>query len=463
MMMRNNNHETVDERRIRRLNYKPLAGGPIAYWMSRDQRADDNWALLYARELALTAKEPLTVVFNLLPEYLGATLRHYRFMLNGLQELQAKLARLNIGFYLLAGKPEEELPRFCREHGTGALVTDFSPLRHNSRWKTKVAARVSVACFEVDAHNIVPCWAASPKQEYAAYTLRPKLHKLLPEFLTDFPLLHVHPHGRAEKPSPAPWGKAEKFLKMDREVVEISRFRPGEGAAYEAVDFFLSHGLPRYHAERNDPTREGQSNLSPYLHFGQLSAQRLAHEVRLAGEEGGKVDAFLEELVVRRELSDNFCFYNDHYDGVEGFPRWARESLEKHWADPREYQYTVDDFESSHTHDPLWNAAQEEMVLTGKMHGYLRMYWAKKILEWTESPRQAMETAIYLNDKYSLDGRDPNGYAGIAWSVGGVHDRAWAERPIFGKIRYMSYGGSKSKFNIKSYIEKVASYAGQEQ
>jgi len=162
--------------------------------------------------------------------------------------------------------------------------------------------------------------------------------------------------------------------------------------------------------------------------------------------------------VVRRELSDNYCFYNRAYDSTAGFPRWARETMEVHKNDPREYIYPLADFEAARTHDQLWNAAQNEMVYTGKMHGYMRMYWAKKILEWTQSPEQAMEFAIYLNDKYLLDGRDPNGYSGIAWSIGGVHDRAWGERPVFGKVRYMSYKGSKSKFNIEAYMAKVRAF-----
>jgi deoxyribodipyrimidine photo-lyase len=218
---------------------------------------------------------------------------------------------------------------------------------------------------------------------------------------------------------------------------------------------------------RNNPTRDAQSNLSPYLHFGQISAQRVALEVlkylslppfAREGTEGGiSHAAFLEELIIRRELSDNFCFYNRDYDNFEGFPDWAKKTLNKHRKDRRDYIYTVKQFEHAKTHDDLWNAAQMEMAKRGKMHGYMRMYWAKKILEWTESPEKAMEVAIYLNDQYELDGRDPNGYAGIAWSIGGVHDRAWNERPIFGKIRYMSYNGCKAKFDIKQYINLVQS------
>jgi deoxyribodipyrimidine photo-lyase len=196
------------------------------------------------------------------------------------------------------------------------------------------------------------------------------------------------------------------------------------------------------------------SNLSPYLHFGQISAQRIALETYKRKHNIETKDAFLEELIVRRELSDNFCFYNKNYDSFDGFPEWAKKTLNEHRKDKREFTYNLEQFEKAKTHDDLWNAAQIEMVKTGKMHGYMRMYWAKKILEWTETPEEALEFSIYLNDKYELDGRDPNGYTGCAWSIGGVHDRAWTERPVFGKIRYMNYNGAKRKFDVKRYIQK---------
>lgn len=198
------------------------------------------------------------------------------------------------------------------------------------------------------------------------------------------------------------------------------------------------------------------SNLSSYLHFGQISAQRVALEVQPFIEYAESQKSFLEELIVRRELSDNFCFYNKYYDSFEGFPNWAKKTLNEHRNDKREFIYSLQQFEDAKTHDDLWNAAQIEMTTTGKMHGFMRMYWAKKILEWSASPEDALETAIYLNDKYELDGRDPNGYVGCAWSIGGVHDRAWAERPVFGKIRFMNYNGCKRKFDINSYIKKIS-------
>ena len=250
------------------------------------------------------------------------------------------------------------------------------------------------------------------------------------------------------------WKKVKRNLQVDRSVAEVDWLGPGEVAARQVLRHFLKNKLAEYGEKRNDPTKDMVSNLSPYLHFGHISAQRVALEVQKHPMDEKKKDSFLEELIVRRELADNFCLYNGKYDQFEGFHPWAQKTLNEHRSDEREYLYSLDEFEEAKTHDDLWNAAQIEMVRRGKMHGYMRMYWAKKILEWTESPEAALEIAIFLNDKYELDGRDSNGYAGIAWSVGGVHDRAWNERPVFGKIRYMSYNGCKRKFDIKSYIQK---------
>jgi deoxyribodipyrimidine photo-lyase len=445
----------VDITRVRLLNSKAERKGPVIYWMSRDQRVNDNWALLYAQQKALEKEQPLIVLFCLVPRFLDATLRHYSFMLEGLKKVEGRLQELNIGFVLLSGQPEAEITGFMNQVKAGVLVTDFSPLRIPRGWKKWVSQNIEVAGFEVDAHNIVPCWEASEKQEYAAYTIRPKINRLLPEYLVDIPLPVKHPFKVFEFDQPTDWSAANRSLKVDSNFTPVVNFTPGEAAAKEAMADFIEYRLPYYSNLRNDPTADGQSDLSPYLHFGQLSAQRLAYEVKMkAGNTTAGAD-YLEELIIRRELSDNFCYYNDHYDLAEAFPNWAKATLKAHLEDRREYLYSLEQFEKAQTHDDLWNAAQNEMLKRGKMHGYLRMYWAKKILEWSSSPEEAMKTAIYLNDRYSLDGRDPNGYAGIAWSIGGVHDRAWFERPIFGKIRFMSYKGSKSKFNIQKYIEKV--------
>ena len=443
----------VDPRRVRIVKQGSIGSGSVLYWMSRDQRVNDNWALLFAQELALERKVSLGVVFSLVPRFLNATSRQYGFMLKGLQEVENHLAELNIPFFLLIGSPEQELPAFLVKHHIGGLVTDFDPLRIKQQWKKEVAAHIKSRIYEVDGRNIVPCWEASSKKEYAAYTLRPKIHRALPEFLKDFPLAQKHPFPWPKKVKKTNWDEAEISLKIDRSVPEIDWLLPGEKAAAATLDCFLTKKLSAYASRRNDPTEDGVSNLSPYLHFGQISAQRVALQLKKKKVNKESKDGFLEELIVRRELSDNFCFYNPDYDRFAGFPEWAQKTLNEHRGDKREYLYSLEQFEEGKTHDDLWNAAQMEMVHRGKMHGYLRMYWAKKILEWTGSPEEALEVAILLNDKYELDGRDTNGYVGIAWSVGGVHDRAWKERPIFGKIRYMSYGGCKAKFDVNSYIK----------
>ena len=443
----------VNPKRIRALKKESQAKGPVIYWMSRDQRVNDNWALLYAKELAQKHNSHLAVAFCLVPQFLGATGRQYRFLLQGLKEVEENLQALNIPFFLLQGDPGKEMARLLSEMGAEALVSDFSPLRQSREWKSAVAGEIDIPFYEVDAHNIIPCWFASPKQEWAAYSFRPKVHRLLIEFLDEFPALQKSPERNSPSGNGAienDWAAAQRSLRADS-APEAKWIMPGEAAAMKQLSNFLEHKLAGYERDRNDPNKDGQSGLSPYLHFGQISTQRIALEVLKSMKDAG---AFLEELIVRKELSDNFCYYNQHYDDMQGFPAWAKTSLIEHEKDGREYLYTLQELELAYTHDDLWNAAQQEMLQTGKMHGYMRMYWAKKILEWTESPAAAQAVAINLNDRYELDGRDPNGYAGIAWSLGGVHDRAWKERSIFGKVRYMSYNGAKSKFDVQAYINK---------
>jgi deoxyribodipyrimidine photo-lyase len=428
--------------------------GPVVYWMSRDQRVQDNWALIFSQGKALEQKAPLLVVFCLTPVFLGATLRHYAFMLRGLEETAKKLKEANIAFFLLQGMPDAVLSAFLKKHHASLLISDFSPLKIKAKWNTGLDFRIDIPHFEVDAHNVVPCWHASPKQEYGAYTLRPKLKKLLPEFLEEYPRVKKHPYPYKQKIPRIEWPRLHSHLQIDRSVGEIENIGPGEDEAEKAMYGFIATRLERYPEGSRDPNLGTLSRLSPYLHFGQLSAQRVALEIQKAEVSSEAREAFLEELIVRRELADNYCFYNKHYDSFAGFPEWAQISLNAHRKDKREYIYSQEEFENALTHDDLWNAAQQEMVFKGKMHSYMRMYWAKKILEWTESPEVAQEICIYLNDRYELDGRDPNGYTGIAWSIGGVHDRAWKERPIFGKIRYMSYNGCAGKFDIKSYMAR---------
>lgn len=460
----------MNPKRIRVLKPGKSGVGPVAYWMSRDQRVEDNWALLFSRAIAQEADVSVVVVFCLTTDFLGAGERHYDFMLKGLQELEATFFRKNIPFFFLHGEPGKEIPQFVKQYGIGTLVTDFSPLRIKGEWIEKIIPEIEIPFFEVDAHNVVPCWEASPKQEYAAHTFRPKLYGLLPEFLEEFPELEPNPEtshissGAAmmEIFSDTP-GTGIKALRPEGisgnrngPLFEPEHFEPGEKAARRVMENFLAEKLDSYHKLRNDPTKHAFSNLSPYLHFGQISAQRVVLEVEKAKSDPESKKAFLDEILVWKEIADNFCFYNSGYDSFESFPDWAKKSLNVHRHDRRTYVYTLEEFEAGKTHDPLWNASQIQLLRTGKMHGYMRMYWAKKILEWSEAPEKALEIAICLNDRYELDGRDPNGYAGIAWSIGGVHDRAWKEREVTGKIRYMSSESCKRKFDVKLYIAKYS-------
>ena len=436
---------------------RPLTGfevlhGPVVYWMSRDQRVHDNWAMIVSQQKALELKVPMEVVFCLVPAFLGATARQYRFMVDGLKQVEADLKKLNIPFRLLIGAPEVQISAYLKRIEAGLLISDFDPLRIKKEWKKRISSRIHIPFIEVDAHNVIPCWTTSDKQEFAAYTIRPKIEKRLFEFLSPFPEMQKHPFSaKAANPPPNNWERVEKtHRKMDDG--QEGPFRSGEKEALGMLNRFIAERLNHYAADRNDPTKHGISDLSPYLHFGQISAQRVALEIQDADANVESKDAFLEELIVRREISDNFCHYNAQYDQTNGFPDWAKKTIAAHRRDKRDFLYSLEQFEQARTHEALWNACQMEMVNTGKMHGYMRMYWAKKILEWTASAEEALEIAITLNDRYELDGRDPNGYTGIAWAIGGVHDRAWFERPVFGKIRYMNENGARKKFDVDLYI-----------
>lgn len=444
---------TFNSLRSRPLIKADYKGGPILHWMNRDLRMNDNWALIFAQQWAIKEKVPLIVLYNLVPDFLHGGLRQLAFKLQALEELEKTLKTKNISFVLVEGKKtDEEIVQFIHKEKIGGLVTDFFPLRISNQWLEHIKNNIQIPFYQVDAHNIVPCWIASPKQEFGAYTIRPKINKLLDQFLEDFPPIKKHPHSWNKKTPVHNWKKILKTSKTDRSVKPLTWIKPGEKAAIKMLKNFIEHGLADYAKKRNDPTLHALSNLSPYFHYGMLSVQRAATEIQKFDTNIVSQESYLEEAIVRRELSDNYCYYNQNYDNFNGFPAWAQKSLNEHREDPREYIYSLKKFEAGQTHDDLWNAAQKEMVATGKMHGYMRMYWAKKILEWTRSPEEAQKIAIYLNDKYELDGRDPNGYVGIAWSIGGLHDRAWFDRPIFGKIRFMSYNGCKSKFNVKAYI-----------
>lgn len=447
------------ERYRARNNVETIAPrGSVVYWMNRDLRLADNWALLHAQDIARTHDRELRIVYNIVPNYLRGGRRQWEFKKAALQEIEEDAQKKGMGFSVVLGE-EKELEDFFHKQHVAYIVTDFCPLRISQKWVKHVASSVSVPVDEVDAHNIVPCWIASPKQEFAAYTFRPKIRKVLKTYLEEFPRVASMSHKSSF--ASVNWKHLERSLTLNEKILPVEWIRAGEKAAHRALKKWIGEGIVGYDKERNDPNAQAQSNLSPYLHYGMIAPQRVALAVQHSSVSMKERDAFLEELIVRRELSDNFCFYNAKYDSEEGFPEWAKKSLKEHARDKREYLYSMEGFRRAKTHDELWNAAQREMVSTGKMHGYMRMYWAKKILEWTKSPEEAMRIAIVLNDAYELDGRDPNGYAGIAWSIGGVHDRAWFERPVYGKIRYMNANGAKKKFDVEKYIQENGEKIGE--
>ncbi|KAF7223229.1 CPD photolyase [Nothobranchius furzeri] len=430
----------------------------ILYWMLRDQRVQDNWALIHAQQLAAQENLPLHVCFCLVvPKSPLSTLRHYSFLLKGLEEVAKECKQLNIQFHLLHGAAGDLLPAFVSDRDFGAVVTDFSPLREHLQLLKDVQKKLKkdVPLMQVDAHNVVPCWEASPKLEYAARTIRGKITSRLPEFLTDFPAVEKHPHTAVRTAKPVDWDEALASLDVDRSVEEPQWAKPGTAAGMAMLESFIDVRLKLFNTHRNDPNAAALSQLSPWIRFGHLSAQRVALQVRRCGKNATEsVASFIEELVVRRELTDNFCFYNENYDSVKGAYEWAQKTLNDHAKDKREYLYTREQLEQAQTHDKLWNAAQYQMVRDGKMHGFMRMYWAKKILEWTSSPEEALSIALYLNDRYELDGQDPNGFVGCMWSICGIHDQGWSERPVFGKIRYMNYKGCLRKFDVAQFERK---------
>ncbi len=439
--------------RVRRDGPPDPDGSTVVYWMQRAQRAVDNPALeaavLAANELDL----PLLVLFRLVDGFPGADLRHYDFMLRGLAETAERLTEMGAGFRL-EGPDEEDLTGYVAGHHPALVVGDENPLRVPEGWRRELQEALEVPFLTVDADTVVPA-RLFEGQETAARTLRPKIHRHLDRFLVRSRAPELRRRWEGDRERVAPDALLER-LDIDRRVGPVDGFPPGTAAAEEALERFVAGALPSYHERRNRPEhRLDTSRLSPYLHFGQLGPRQAALAVRESGAPRESVEGLLEQLIVRRELAVNYVTRQPEYDRWEGLPAWGRETLAKHAKDERPYIYTPEELETAATHDPLWNAGMEEMKKTGFMHGYVRMYWAKKILHWSPEPEEALETAITLNDRWFLDGRDPNGYANIAWAIGGLHDHPWPEREVFGKVRSMTYASTSKKFDSFAYIQQV--------
>jgi deoxyribodipyrimidine photo-lyase len=447
--------EVTTRQRMREVKERPYEGGTVVYWMGRDQRVDDNWALLYAAQLANSTGSQLCVTFCLAPKHLASSMRQYAFMVKGLKEQEERFAGLGMGFALLEGYPEIEFPTFLSHIQARLLITDFNPLREWRAWSRRVASEIDIAVHEVDAHNIVPCWTVATYRIQTYATFRQRINPLLIEFLTDLP-----PIGRMKRPwegerPSVDWEGALSRTKVNMDVPEVNWLLPGEKAGKAALAEFLKNRLVEYPERGMDPLVNGQSDLSPYLHFGQLSAQRVALEVRKCDAPEESKAKYLDNLIVKRELSDNFCLHTPDYDTTAAFPVWAKRSLDEHRSDPREHLYSLDELDHGKSYDPLWNAAQTELVKHGKIHGSLRHYWAARILEWTRSPEEAFAFAVHLNDRYGLDGWDPSGYSGIAMVIGGLYGKPWQAKEVMGKVQRLTYTGERLRYDVHAYQEKV--------
>ncbi len=450
----------IQDSRIKKLNHSGAVDGEyVLYWMQQSQRAEENHALEYAIHEAIRQEKMVIVIFSLTENYPDANLRHYTFLLEGLKETKKTLAKRGIQLVFRIGHPVREVLDVGQK--ASMIVCDRGYLKHQRAWRKEVSEIARCPVVQVETDVVIPLEEVSDKAEYAAYTIRPKISRRLDQYLIPVDEVEVkHPSLRIsiEGAELENTKNTLRGLNIDDSIAPVSRvFKGGTSQAKARFDMFLDQHLSRYAAHRNQPKYLDVSCMSPYLHFGQISPLYPALKIKALKSMGDEAEvSYLEELIVRRELAANFVYHNRAYDSLDGLPAWAQKTLADHAKDIREYDYSKSELLECRTHDEYWNAAMKEMILTGFMHNYMRMYWGKKILEWSKTPETAYKIIMDLNNAYFLDGRDPNSYAGAGW-IFGLHDRAWPERPIFGKIRYMAASGLERKCDIKGYVKRINS------
>lgn len=440
--------------RITPLNDIPGRDGKcIVYWMQSSLRLSDNPALALAIGEANARRLPLLVFFSIDPSIPMANERNFTFALESLAEVVRGLPGVNASLCLRIGRATDNAVAVCREADAALLITDESHLQEGARRRGSVAGRVNVPALQVDANVVVPV-RLIPQEQYAAYAIRPKLLRLLGNYLQPFDRSKVNAGQPVDIRSDLDAIDIRKVL-PDLELPRVKPsqlYRGGEHRAQSALREFVDRKLDGFAENRNRPDRHGTSDMSPYLRFGCISPVSMLKQVIDSCGPKGDISAFVEEAFVRRELAENFTFYNPGYRSLACLPEWARRTLSEHRADRREVLFSLEELEAGVTGEALWDASQREMLETGKMAGYMRMYWGKRVLAWTRTPDEALRTLLYLNDKYEIDGRSPNSYAGVLWCFG-KHDRAFAERPVYGKVRYMAPSAQRKKFNVEAYIK----------
>ena len=446
--------------RLRDLNACPVRRGDyVLYWMQQSQRARFNPALEHAVAQANALGLPVVACFGLIDSYPDANLRHFAFMLEGLAETRRDLLKRGIGFAIRKGSPDDVALQFAKR--AALVVCDRGYLRRQRAWRDHVAKESPCRVVQVEGDAIVPVDTASSKHEIAARTLRPKIMRTLDAFLLPCPAIRLkHKAGALRLKSDIDLDDIDAALcklTLDRSVGPVRQFRGGTRAAHRLLGRFIAQGLAAYGTERGKGDENVVSRLSPYLHFGQISPVEIALEVLKAGPSTAAY-AFIEQLVVRRELAFNHVLHAKDYDRYECVPDWARQTLAAHRRDRRAFLYDRATFEAAQTHEPVWNAAMTEMKLTGYLHNRLRMYWGKKILEWSADPQTAFETALTLNNRYFLDGRDPNSFTSVAW-IFGLHDRPWPVHPVFGTVRSQGLN-SLREFDLETYVARIARLKG---
>ncbi len=444
-------------------------GKYVLYWMQMFKRTSHNDALKFAIQAANERNLPLVVYEGLKFYYPWASDRIHTFILEGVAEKRKAFEKLGIRyiFYLQKDKnsPKDTVARIAKD--AALIVTDDFPCFIIPAHNEAIVKKAKIPVFAVDSNGVIPL-SRFEKEEYAAYTIRPKIKKMLGEYLMPFVEEKLKVKSLNLKIDCPDTEVTEKNIAklvaecdIDHSVKPSQIYHGGTANGRKRLKKFLQEILPDYDEARNKPEKDGSSRLSSYLHFGFLSPLEIALAVKEAEAPQKSKDAYLEELIVRRELSYNFTRFNENYDSLRALPAWVQKTMREHIDDKREIVYSLEQLEKGETADELWNAAEREMLATGEMHNYVRMLWGKNVIGWTRTYEEAFAILEHLNNKYCLDGRNPNSYAGILWCFG-KHDRPWMKRPVFGTIRYMTSGSTGKKFNAKKYIEWTKTLAPEE-